>query len=375
MNQGQPFARKILHEKITLGPLHPFIDDLIQFDVVHQDELISEVVPRLGWNKKGLDKLCTEVDIGAVTHLMSFIDGYDSANWMLAYVLLLESGFEKPVPARAQYLRVICAELSRIRSHLRYLIMMGKVLGIDAIALRFNLLLKKCSSLAYEYFGDKLMRRYFRLGGVSHDLDDVLLGRLESKFNLFYELFRDETDAFFGISLVQERLRGFGVISPHVAGQARLTGPGARALGLPSDLRGSSSEPPLFIYSEFNVTPVCESGGDAWDRLNVHIREITASIYLIKQCCRQIPFGTFFQEPEVAFDQLKEERSICVEGARGQISVTVHLNRRSCLEKIVVAPPDATTLDLFVQLSKGLALEDFFLLYVSLDILPQTIAR
>jgi NADH:ubiquinone oxidoreductase subunit D len=243
---------------------------------------------------------------------------------------------------------------------------------LDHFCLIFNQALKTISQTTEFFFGDKLMRRYIRLGGVAHDLDDISLGQLEKRLDEFLERWLEDSELFSSRTGIEGRLKGLGVVTPHLAKIHSLTGPSARALDLAADLRQPSLSENL-VYSHLNYTPVCEAGGDAWDRLMVHVREVTESIGLIKQCCRQISFGHYFVEIPIAADRLKDQRTILFEGARGQISMTVTSNRRPNLEKISIQTPDQNALSVFLDLVKGAPLEDFFLLYISMDILPQTI--
>jgi NADH-quinone oxidoreductase subunit D len=274
---------------INMGPVHPSTHGVYRMRVTLDGEVVVGLEPVIGYLHRGIEKLAEERTWTGVIPLTDRLDYISSMSNNLAYCLAVEKLAKIKVPERAEYLRIIMAELQRICNHL---VAVGSFFNdIGAYFTPFLQMYRereKIIDLFDMTSGQRLTYNYMRIGGVSQDVPpeflpavSKLLQELPEAINLF-DTFLMENE------ILLARSKGVGIISPELAINYGITGPVLRACGVVWDLRKAD---PYSIYDRFEFDiPTCENG-DTYDRYRIRIKEIRQSIHILEQAVRQIPDG------------------------------------------------------------------------------------
>jgi NADH-quinone oxidoreductase subunit D len=272
---------------INIGPQHPATHGVFRMVLVVDGEKVVDLVPHIGYMHRGAEKLSEHMDYRQAIGYQDRTEYLAQFNAELCYVQAVEKLANLVPPERAEYIRVILAELNRISSHFMFLGAFGTDLGVFGTSFTYafrereNLL-----DLFEEVSGDRLMYAYFRPGGVAWDVprnfkerarwvcDQALIGA--------GDLDKLLTDNEIFIA----RTRGIGRISLEDAIDYGMSGPALRACGLKFDLR---RDEPYSIYDRFNFEIPVGRNGDSYDRYLVRLEEIRQSVSIVRQALDQMP--------------------------------------------------------------------------------------
>ena len=273
---------------INMGPQHPATHGVLRIVLELDGEVIVKAIPHLGHLHRGIEKLA---ESKTYHQSIPFTDRLDYTNAMgnnLAYVLAVEKLLDIEVPKRAQYLRVIMAELQRIAAHEIWL--GTHALDIGAMTLIFYNFREREQILRIfeEVAGGRLTPTYSRFGGVSKDLPDGI----EEKIKAFVQAFPDhvkEYETLLTKNIIWlKRTKGVGIISKEDAISWGVTGPTLRGSGVKYDVRKAF---PYSSYDEFDFEIPIGSVGDVYDRYIVRLREMEWSNAIVKQALERLPKG------------------------------------------------------------------------------------
>jgi len=273
---------------INMGPQHPATHGVLRVVLELDGEVIVKAVPHIGHLHRGIEKLA---ETKTYHQSIPFTDRLDYTNAMgnnLAYVLAVEKllGFE--VPKRAQYLRVMMAELQRIAAHLIWL--GTHVLDMGATTPIFYTFREREDILRIfeEVAGGRLTPTYLRIGGLSKDLPDGI----EEKIKSFVQTFPDHVKEYETLLTKNviwlKRTKGVGIISKEDAISWGVTGPTLRGSGVKYDVRKAF---PYSSYEEFDFDIPIGSVGDVYDRYSVRLREMEWANSIVEQAVERLPKG------------------------------------------------------------------------------------
>ncbi|GIV78863.1 NADH-quinone oxidoreductase subunit D [Litorilinea aerophila] len=275
---------------INLGPHHPSTHGVFRMLARIEGETILALEPEMGYLHRNHEKIGERN-----TWLMNmpFTDRLDYINSMsnnLGYALAVEKLAGIEVPERAQYIRVIMAELTRIVNHMWSIGFILNDLGalqtpaLYAIEEREMIL-----DLFEEVSGSRMMCNYMRFGGVVRDLTPGWLERARYLVHERLPRALDELDHMLsGNEIVKARGRGVGYLSPQDLIALSVSGPMIRAAGIPYDIRKAE---PYCIYDRFDFDIPTLSGSDVYDRYYIRLLEARESVKILKQAIRDIPGG------------------------------------------------------------------------------------
>lgn len=275
---------------INMGPQHPATHGVLRVVLELDGEVIVKAIPHIGHLHRGIEKLA---ESKTYHQSIPFTDRLDYTNAMgnnLAYVLAVEKLLGIEVPRRAQYIRVMMAELQRIAAHLIWL--GTHALDIGAMTLIFYNFRERESILRVfeEVAGGRLTPTYLRIGGVSKDLPDGI----EEKIKAFVQAFPDHVKEYETLLTKNviwlKRTKGVGVISKEDAISFGVTGPTLRGSGVKYDVRKAF---PYSSYDDFNFEIPIGSIGDVYDRYVVRLREMEWSNSIVEQALERLPKGPF----------------------------------------------------------------------------------
>ena len=310
---------------MNMGPQHPSAHGVFRAVLTLEGETVVALDAVIGYLHRCHEKLGETLTYVQYPSIASKTDYVAAMTSELAYVSAVEQLGGVEVPRRAQYLRVIAAELQRIASHCLWLgtwcMDMGGALGGGATVFLYCIREREMVlDLFEELTGARLLYGFHQVGGTRYDVPpgwdakvrktlDFIEGRLEE-----YEAML-EANAFF-----MARAQGVGVISRELAQELGLSGPLIRGSGVDFDLRRAA---PYSSYQEFDFRVPVETAGDCFARYRVRMVEFRESITIVRQALDGLPEGPISSRPGVkSVGQVrapKGEAYARVEGARGEV--------------------------------------------------------
>lgn len=274
---------------INLGPQHPAAHGVLRLVLDLDGEVIERADPHIGFLHRGTEKLIENKTYLQALPYFDRLDYVSPMNQEHAYVLAIEKLLGITAPIRAQYIRVLFSELTRIANHLlnigTFVLDVG---GMTPFLWAFEE--REVIMGFYEQAsGARLHAAYFRPGGVHQDLTQKLLDEIHQFATRFPAVIDDIESLVTNNRIFKQRTVDIGIISSKEAIAWGLSGPMLRASGIPWDLRKSQ---PCEIYEELDFDIPIGKHGDCYDRYLVRVAEMRESIKLIFQCLEKIPQGS-----------------------------------------------------------------------------------
>ncbi|MCX5872741.1 MAG: NADH dehydrogenase (quinone) subunit D [Deltaproteobacteria bacterium] len=274
--------------EINLGPHHPSTHGVFRAIVELDGEKVLNCTPYLGYLHRGYEKTCENKKYHQVIPLTERCDYMGASSNSLAYCLTIEKMLGLEVPERAQVIRVIMAELSRIFSHLFWLGTHGHDIG--AMTPLFYMLREReeIMNLFELTAGGRLMPTYIRIGGLARDLEDGFVEKLKA-FTDHFDTRVDEYEILLTKNAIyMDRTQGIGFLSLDKAIQLGVSGPMIRASGKSWDIRKSE---PYCGYERYDFDIPVERGCDVYSRYLVRVAEMRQSNRILKQAIKLLPEG------------------------------------------------------------------------------------
>lgn len=345
---------------IPFGPQHPVLPEPIHLDLVIEDESVLEAIPSIGFVHRGLEKLVEKKDFLDFVYVAERICGICSFIHGLTYCLAIEEMMKIEVPARADYLRVIWSELSRMHSHLLWLGLMADAFGFEALFMHAWRIREKILDIIEETTGGRVIFGSAKIGGVRKDVACDTLRLIVQKLENYRKEIKEITDVFMQDDSVKHRLIGRGVLTKEDAYSLGAVGPTLRASGVSLDTRKLG----YAAYKDIKFEPVIEAAGDSYARCAVRIREIFQSIDLIKQSAKEIPEGPI--EAKVTGTPCGEFFAR-TEQPRGEVVYYAKADGTRFLQRLRIRTPTFANIAALLRLLEGCELADVPVLILSID--------
>ncbi len=276
--------------QINIGPQHPSTHGVFRMVVTVDGETITDLQPVFGYLHRNHEQLA---EVNSYLQNMPYTDRLDYFNSMAsnhAYALAVEKLAGIEVPERAEYIRVIMVELTRILNHASALGFLINDMGAWQTPLAFGMREReKILDLFEAASGARLMCNYFRFGGVVRDLPDDFIPELE-KLLVSLPAYTDELERLLRENeILLARTEGVGVLPQELALAYSVTGPVLRASGIAYDIRRAA---PYSIYDRFAFDIPIGSVGDVYDRFLVRVEEMRQSVRILRQAIEQLPHAS-----------------------------------------------------------------------------------
>lgn len=286
---------KLKTELLTLnmGPQHPATHGVLRVEIKTDSEIVAEAIPHIGYLHRCKEKHSEALDYRAIIPYTDRMDYLAAMSMELGYCLTVEKLLGTEIPKRATYIRMICAELQRIASHLMFFGTYAIDLGAFSPFLYAFQKRETILRLFEEFSGARLLYNYIWIGGVWNDLSDDHLVRIQKFCDELEEELKKYDTLVSQNSIFIGRTAKVGVISPEICSQYGLTGPVLRGSGIKWDLRKNR---PYCFYDKMEFEVPVGSGekgnlGDCFDRYSVRMREMGESIKILRQCLAGIEAG------------------------------------------------------------------------------------
>ena len=302
---------------INLGPQHPSTHGVFRLRVTFDGEVVIDAEPVFGYLHRGTEKLAesrTYVQIVTLTDRMDYIASMSNN---LAFVRTVEKLAGIEVPERAQYIRVISAELQRIASHLMATGFLLNDLGAFATPLMYCFRERERILDLFEMLcGARITLSYMRPGGVFQDAPDDFWPALDRIVEDLPKSIDELEDLITGNEIVLTRTRGVGVLTAEEAVDNSVCGPMLRAAGVEWDLRKAD---PYEVYDRVEFDIPIGTDGDNFDRYMVRIQEMRESVRIVKQCLEQIEEGPIRTNAPYFIQAPVGDAYAAVEGPKGEL--------------------------------------------------------
>ena len=357
---------------LNMGPQHPATHGVFRMVLTVDGERVVDVVPHIGYLHRGSERLSETESYGQVVTLFDRLDYISNLNNELAFCRASERLMEIEVPERAQYVRVILAELNRLASHLLFIGTYAIDLGAMTPVMYGFRERERIQNLFESVTGARMMHNFIRIGGIKEDVpaDFVprvreILGHIRSGV--------EEMDRLLTFNEVYlARTRGVGVIDAATAISCGLTGPSLRGSGIAYDVR---KDDPYEIYPYLTYRVPIGENGDCWDRYYVRLQECYESLSMIAQCLDQLPDGpTMVQRRRIARPP-QGEVYVHSENPRGDIGVYLVSDGSDKPYRVKVRPPSFCNLVGLRPMMRDAYIADAVAILGSLDIVLGEVDR
>jgi len=274
---------------INFGPQHPAAHGVLRLVLELNGEIVERVDPHIGFLHRGTEKF---IENKPFLQTIPYFDRLDYCSPMCmehTYVLAIEKLLDLEVPIRAQYLRVLFAELTRIKNHL--LNLGSHIMDVGAMTPNLWLfeLREDCMGFYERASGARMHANYFRPGGVHQDVPLKLLTDIAHWLDTrLPKLFEDSISLVADSRIFKQRNIDVGVVSRDDAVRWGFSGPPLRACGIPWDLRRSQ---PYDVYARMEFDVPVGTRGDCYDRFMVRVEEVRQSARIMKQCLNEMTEG------------------------------------------------------------------------------------
>ncbi|MCU0495279.1 MAG: NADH-quinone oxidoreductase subunit D [Chloroflexaceae bacterium] len=273
--------------QVNIGPQHPSTHGVFRMLVTVDGETIIDLKPVFGYLHRNHEQLA---EVNTYLQNMPYTDRLDYFNSMAnnqAYAMAVEKLAGIEVPERAEYIRVMMAELTRILNHAAALGFLLQDMGSWGTQLLFGMREReKILDLFEMVSGARMMCNYFRFGGVVRDLTPEFIPNLKELL-VGLPIFIDEMEALLRDNeILLHRAEGIGILPKEVALSYSVTGPVLRGSGVPYDIRKAE---PYSLYDRFDFDVPVGAVGDVYDRFLVRVEEMRQSMRILEQCIQQLP--------------------------------------------------------------------------------------
>ena len=273
---------------VPIGPYHPLQEEPEFFILTVEGETVVDIDLQIGYNHRGIEKLCERKAYDQVTFVVERVCGICSTSHPFAYTQALEDIFPLEVPPRAKYIRTIVAEGERIHSHLLWLGLAGHFLGYNTVFMWSWKLREEILDCMEIISGNRNNYAMFKIGGVRRDIQaqdiPLVLQKVESIIPTLEKLRKAVIDD----PVLHARTKGIGILTREAAIDYCAVGPTARASGVAHDIRKNC---PYGAYDEIDWEMVVTDNGDVFDKVLVRLNELFESIKIIQTCLSQLPEG------------------------------------------------------------------------------------
>ena len=357
---------------INIGPQHPATHGVLHLVVTLNGETIKKVEPHLGYIHRSIEKMCESLTYRQFIYVTSRMDYLSAHINNHACAMCVEKGLQIEVPPRAQVIRVLMDELTRIASHELWWGAMAMDLGAFTPFFHAFRERETINDIMEETCGARLTMNYMVPGGVMADLHPNFQKRVKEFITLYKLKISEYDELITGNIIFQNRMKGVGYLSAEDAISYGCSGPTARGSGVSCDIRKLY---PYEVYDKVSFDEILETAGDSFARYMVRIREMQESIKIIEQLIDNIPGGDFQAKTKAVLKLPKGEFYTRVETARGELGVYIVSEGAATPYRIKFRSPGFSNLSALDHMARGSKLGDLVAMMGTLDLVIPDIDR
>ena len=361
--------------EVSMGPQHPSTHGVFRMNVALDGEVVRKLKPVFGYLHRNHEKIGENTSYLGSMPYTDRLDYFCSMTNNWAYALSVEKLAGIEVPERAEFLRVILAELTRLQNHASLLGFLLSDMGAWGTPLMYAFREReKILDLFESLSGSRMMCDYMRFGGCRVDADDEWLTRAKQIVDRFPKFLDEFEDLILGNEIVIGRTQNVGKLSAELATNAGITGPMLRACGVNYDIRKVDG---YGFYPRFKFRIPLGEHGDTYDRLMMRALEMRESVEILKQAFAQIVPGPVVN-PKVkvrAFRPPVGEAYGRIEGPKGELGFYLISDGTANPYRYRVRPPSFINLTVLEDLCLGHTVADVMVILGSIDIVMGEVDR
>ncbi|TES87527.1 MAG: NADH-quinone oxidoreductase subunit D [Dehalococcoidia bacterium] len=358
---------------LNMGPVHPSTHGVFRMRVTLDGEVVVDIEPIFGYLHRGIEKLAEQRTYTGIIPLTDRLDYISSMSNNFAYCLAVEKLAGIKVPERAEYIRVIIAELQRVAA---LLIAVGAFLNdCGAFFTPFLYMFRERERIVdlFEMVsGQRLTYNYMRVGGVSQDLPDEFMPALRKFMNMMPRFMAEYDRLLVQNEILIARAKGVGILTGEQAINCSASGPVLRASGVKWDIRKAD---PYSIYDRFDFAIPTQTTGDCYDRYRQRVEETRQSLHIIRQAMEQIPSGPVRAELPQLIRPPAGEAYAHIEAPKGELGFYLVSDNSIAPYRCHIRPPSLINLTALRDMVRGWKIADLIIIFGSIDITVGEIDR
>jgi NADH-quinone oxidoreductase subunit D len=361
--------------EVSMGPQHPSTHGVFRMNVALEGEIVRKLKPVFGYLHRNHEQIGERTSYLGSMPYTDRLDYFCSMTNNWAYALSVEKLAGSEVPERAEYLRIILAELTRLQNHASLLGFLLSDMGAWGTPLMYAFREReKILDLFEALSGSRMMCDYMRFGGCRVDASDDWMERAREIVDYFPRFLDEFDELILGNEIVMARTQEVGKLTPELAVNAGITGPMLRASGVNYDLRKVDG---YGFYPRFKFRVPLGDHGDTYDRLMMRALEMRESISILQQAFQQIQPGAVMN-PKVkvrAFRPPVGEAYGRIEGPKGELGFYLISDGTGNPYRYRVRPPSFINLTVLEDLCLGHTVADVMVILGSVDIVMGEVDR
>jgi NADH-quinone oxidoreductase subunit C/D len=365
---GRPDFLQTEFLTLNLGPQHPSTHGVLRIAALLDGENVVDLKPVLGYLHRCHEKIGERNTFSQNIPFTDRLNYLTSLSNNFGYVLAVEKLMGIHPPERAEYLRAIFAELTRVVSHLWSIGFLLNDLGAFFTPALYAIEERELVLDVFEAVtGSRMMRNYFRFGGLARDVDAETLEAIRGLVEDRLPGKVDQLEAYLtGNEILKGRCIGVGLLPRDRALAYSVAGPVLRASGIPYDVRKAD---PYSVYGRFEWDVACRDGCDVYDRYRIRIDEIRQSLRIIRQALRDIPGGPVLEgKPQFQPRVPPGEAYGRVEGPKGELGFYVVSNGQPNPWRYHIRAPSFINLTAMAEMCRDGKVADMVAVLGSIDV-------
>lgn len=349
---------------LNMGPQHPSTHGVLQVELKLDGERVISATPHMGYLHRGIEKLLEGRTYAQGVPYTDRLDYVASMNNNFAYCQTVEKLAQIDVPERADYIRVIMAELNRIASHLIFVGTLAIDLGASTGMIYAFRDREKILDLFDLVCGARMTFHYIRIGGVVQDVQPEFITKTRDFLAYVPKMIEEFHGLLSGNEIFRHRLKGTSVLTADEALRFGVTGPTLRASGVAHDLRKADA---YSVYDRFEFQIPLGKNGDNWDRYMVRVQEIEESAKIIAQALDGLPEGPFMAKIPKVLRPPAGEVYHGVENPRGELGFYIVSDGTVKPYRVHIRRPSFINLQALNTLCSGMLIGDVVAVLSTID--------
>jgi NADH-quinone oxidoreductase subunit D len=348
--------------EMIIGPQHPALKEPVSFKVKIDGEKVVSLDLDISYNHRGIEKGVEQRTLEKNIYLIERICGICSHAHTTNFCKGMEEIMEITVPKRAQYIRVIMAELERIHSHLLWLGVEGHGLGFDTLFMYAWRDRETVQDLMEIISGGRVSHAINKFGGVRRDINDEMKKKILKDIKFLEERIEHYINLIKTEKTLEKRMKGVGYLSYEKALSLSSVGPTARGSGVKIDVR---KDDPYLVYDEIPFKIITSNSCDVFGRNYVRVYEMLESIKIIKYAIENLPKGKI--SVNVTENVKPAEVISLYEAPRGELFHYIKINERNMIDRMHVRTPTFSNWISVIESMKGMHIADIPIVVAAID--------
>lgn len=349
---------------VNIGPQHPATHGVLHLRVSLDGEIIKKVDPNFGYIHRGIEKMCETKTYPQILQLTERLDYLSGTMNRHAFCLCCEKALGLEIPKRAEAVRIIFDELTRIASHLLGWGCMCMDMGSITAFIYGMRDREKIMDIFEETGGGRLMVGYNVIGGLANDIHPKFIDQVKEFIPYMQKMLKEYHVLFTNNPIAKGRMKNMGILSKDKAVSLGVTGPSGRASGWACDVRKIE---PYAGYDKIDFEQVLFETGDTFDRYLIRLKEIEQSLKIIEYLINNLPDDGFKAKTPAIIKLPAGEYYQRVENARGDFGVYINSTGDKNPYRVKFRSPCMTLISALDPLCQNEKIADLIMIGASLD--------